>query len=397
MEGIRVVHVITRIDKGGSAENTLLTAGGLRGMNYDVSVIKGPSHESNMTLLEREAAGKSLSALEAAGVSILTDPDLVRSISPVQDVRSLLRMTSLFQRIRPQIVHTHTSKAGVLGRFAAALARVPIVVHTPHGHVFHGYFAGPETKFFVILERLAARLTDRIIMLTDGERKDHLRFRVGPEEKFITIHSGVGLAPFTPGRIDSVSARKDLGIPPSCPVVGAVGRLTRIKGHRYLLEAANLVLKEKPETRFVILGSGELEDDLKELALALGIENNVIFPGWRPDVAAVLAAFDVFAFPSLNEGMGKAVVEAMSMGLPVVASRIGGIPDLVEEGLNGVLVPAADPRALATSILDMLGDPEKRNCMGQRGKTKASSFGTDSMIEKVDRLYRDLLIAKGIA
>lgn len=395
MEGIRVVHVITRIDKGGSAENTLLTTGGLCRRNYEVTLLKGPSHESNMSWPELEAAGKSLSRLEEAGVSILTDSDLVRKISPVQDMRSLLRMTSLFQRIRPQIVHTHTSKAGILGRFAAALARVPVVVHTPHGHVFHGYFAGPETKLFIILERLAARSTDRIIMLTDGEKKDHLRFRIAPEKKFITIHSGVDLAPFTPDRIDSVSAREDLGIPLSCPVVGTVGRLTEVKGHRYLLEAASLILKEKPDTWFVILGSGELKSDLKHLAASLGIDGRVIFSGWRSDVAPVLSAFDLFAFPSLNEGMGKALVEAMAMGLPVIASRTGGIPDLVKDGRNGLLIPPADSRALASSILDLLSDHEKRNRMGKRGKTKASFFGTDSMIDKIDLLYKDLLLAKG--
>jgi len=291
-------------------------------------------------------------------------------------------------------VHTHTSKAGLLGRLAAFLCRVPVIIHTPHGHVFWGYFASWKTSLFILLERVFACLTDQIIALTNQEKKDHIDVRIGREDQFRTIHSGVELKKFSESGIDPRSVRESLGIPHDCLVVGTVGRLIPIKGSNFLIEAAGEVIKEKPGTIFVFLGEGELQKQMEERASQLGIREQVKLLGWRPDVASIMSTFDVFAFPSLNEGMGKALVEAMAMGKPVVASHVSGIRDLVVNGENGFLVPPAQPELLAKRITYLLENPQIRQAFGAAGRKIAGGYSADSMVEEIDRLYQSLLIDK---
>jgi glycosyltransferase involved in cell wall biosynthesis len=391
MKKTRVIHVITRFDKGGSAENTYLTAAGLDPEAYDVQLVTGPSRESGMGPQELVSVEENIERLRAQGVKILTLAQLVRPVSPVKDLKAFLALRSLFRRERPAIVHTHTSKAGILGRWAAWLAGVPVIVHTPHGHVFWGYFGPAKTRLFILLERLTALITDRLVMLTDQERRDHLRFRVAPEEQFTTIHSGVDLRRFAASAGERDGVRKSLGIPEGAFVVGAVGRLTTIKGPRVLLDAARQVIDRYPETVFVYLGAGELLEELQEQAAALEIEANVRFVGWQPDVASIMSTFDLFAFPSINEGMGKALVEAMAAGKPVVASNIGGIRDLVIHGKNGFLVPAGDSAGLASKIIFLMENPSTASEMGKRGRDLALEFSSRAMVEKIDALYRGFM------
>jgi len=390
MSKTRVIHVITRFDKGGSAENTYLTAVGLDREAYEVQLVIGPSDESGMGPRERACVEENLDRLRARGVKILTLADLVRRVSPVNDLKALFALWRLFRKERPRIVHTHTSKAGILGRWAAWFAGVPVIVHTPHGHVFWGYFGPAITRFFILLEKLSALVTDRLVMLTDQERRDHLRAGVAPEQMFITIHSGVDLGRFATAQGERERARASLGIPLEAFAVGTVGRLTAIKGPRVLIDAARAVINRHPETVFVFLGAGELLEELQGQAAALGIGANVRFAGWQPDVAGIMSAFDCFAFPSINEGMGKALVEAMALGKPVVASRIGGIIDLVNDGVNGFLVPPADPQALAERILFLMESPETGRRMAAKAAETAAAYGSAAMVLKLETLYADL-------
>jgi glycosyltransferase involved in cell wall biosynthesis len=395
MRKTRVIHVITRFDKGGSAENTFLTAAGLDRETYEVMLVTGSSRESGMGPQEQASVEKNLARLRAQGVKILTLTELVRRVSPLNDMKAFFALRGLFRRERPAIVHTHTSKAGILGRWAAWLAGVPVIVHTPHGHVFWGYFGAAKTRLFILLERLSALITDRLIMLTDQERRDHMRFRIATEETFTTIHSGVDLEQFaaSPGERDRV--RESLGIPDGAFVVGAVGRLTAVKGHRVLLDAAKEVIARRGEAVFVFLGAGELLEDLKRQAAQLGIAGSVRFAGWQPGAARIMGAFDLFAFPSLNEGMGKALVEAMVLEKPVVASRIGGITDLVDDGISGFLVPPGDAQALADRILHILESPETGHRMAKRASETAAAYGSAAMVRKIENLYSDLLSRRG--
>ncbi len=384
---IRVLHIITRFDKGGSAENTYLTLIGLSRAGYDLVLVTGPSDDSQSGEREREAVRTNLERAERAGIRIVRIRGLVRNMKLGGDLSAFLELLRVVRVEKPRIVHTHTSKAGILGRWAAWLCRVPVIVHTPHGHVFWGYFGPLETKLYVTLEKITARITDRIIALTGQERDDHLRFRVAPPEKFVTIHSGVDLSRFDAALYDRSKIRIELDIPPGDLVVGTAGRLTPVKGHVHLIAAAAKILAVHPDTTFVLLGDGELKGRLIEQAEALGLAGKVRFPGWRPDVAAVMSAFDVFALPSLNEGMGRVLVEAMALSRPVVASRTGGITDLVEDGRNGLLVPPGDAGALADAILRLLGDAALRAAMGGEGRRRAEIYSTERMVEKIEELY----------
>jgi len=390
MSKTRVIHVITRFDKGGSAENTYLTAAGLDREAYEVQLVIGPSDESGMGPRERACVEENLARLRARGVKILTLADLVRRVSPVNDLKALFALWKLFRKERPRIVHTHTSKAGILGRWAAWFAGVPVIVHTPHGHVFWGYFGPAKTRLFILLEKLSALVTDRLVMLTDQERLDHLRAGVAPEQMFITIHSGVDLGRFATAQGERERVRASLGIPLGAFAVGTVGRLTAIKGPRVLIDAARAVINRHPETVFVFLGAGELLEELQGQAAALGIGANVRFAGWQPDVAGIMSAFDCFAFPSINEGMGKALVEAMALEKPVVASRIGGIIDLVSDGASGFLVPPADPQAMAERILFLMENPETGRRMAAKAAETAAAYSSTAMVRKLEALYADL-------
>jgi glycosyltransferase involved in cell wall biosynthesis len=392
MARTRVIHIITRFDKGGSAENTFLTVKGLDKETYDVTLIKGSTVESLMGEEERSAVDRNLTEAENAGIKIITIESLVRNVHPLRDLFSFRALICIFLKERPHIVHTHTSKAGILGRWAAWISNVPVIVHTPHGHVFRGYFNRWISLFYVLLERWTARITSKIIALTEQEKKDHLFFRIAPANKFEVIHSGVDLDKFYRLHLDPVRVKKDLGIPGHAFVVGTVGRLAPIKGHRYLIEAAKYVVQKFPETRFIFLGDGELLDEFRSLVVGLGIEDNFLFLGWRSNVAEILSIFDIFVFPSLNEGMGKAVVEAMSLGKPIIASSVGGLKDLISDGRNGILIPQADSTILSIEIAALLSDPTKRERIAREGKRMSQQYNSEIMVEKIEQLYKSLMV-----
>ncbi len=391
MRKVKLIHIITRFDQGGSAENTFLTVRGLDKNRYDLTLVRGLSLESNMNGAEQKVVEERLVEASRCGIRVVTVPDLVRRVDPFLDLKAFVSLVRIIRRERPMIVHTHTSKAGLLGRLAAFLCRVPVIIHTPHGHVFWGYFTSWKTRFFILLERVFALMTDRIITLTEQEKKDHLDVRIGRLEQFRTIHSGVELKKFSRPGIDTRAAREVMGIQPDALVVGTVGRLIPIKGSNFLIEAAHEVIREKPETVFVFLGEGELQREMEDRASQLGIRDRIMFLGWRPDVASIMSTYDVFAFPSLNEGMGKALVEAMAMGKPVVASNVSGIRDLVVNGKNGFLVPPAQPELLAKKILYLLENPPVRQAFGKAGRKIAEMYTADSMVEEIDQLYSALL------
>ncbi len=388
MARIKVIHIITRFDKGGSAENTFLTVKGLDKNTYDILLIIGASLESAMEEEERKAALYNLSDAEFSGVRIVTIENLVRNVHPLNDLCTFWTLISIFRKERPHIVHTHTSKAGILGRWAAWLSNVPVIIHTPHGHVFWGYFNKPVSFFYALLEKWTARITDKIITLTVQEKKEHIRLGIAPDEKFEVIFSGADLEPFLNIIVDATELKKKLGIPNRALIIGSSGRLTAIKGYGYLIRAAKKIVSKQPDVHFIFLGDGELLNDLMITAKALGLEHHVHFLGWRKNVAKFMSLFDAFVLPSLNEGMGKVLVEAMALGKPIIASHVGGIIDLVTHTHNGILVPPADSDALEKGIQFLLDHPEERVRMGNEGRIKAKAYDADSMVRMIDHLYR---------
>lgn len=394
---LKIVHVLTRLDKGGSAEDTMVLVLGLADAGRDLVLIKGLSAESTMSPEEQRAVDEWLGTAAAKGVRVIELPSLVRRISPGQDLIAFWQLFQFFRRERPQIVHTHTSKAGIVGRLAAFLAGVKIIVHTPHGHVFHGYFSPAVTRIFIIIEQLFAFLTDRIIAVSDRELEEHLAVRVGNRNKIVSIPSAVDLARFIDHHVDIAEQKRTYGIPADHKVVGAIGRLQPIKGHKYLIEAAALVIALFPKTVFVLTGDGELRDELKKQAQDLGIHKNIIFIAWTSRVAEVLHTFDIFAFPSLNEGLGKVLVEAMAVQKPVVASAVGGILDLVVDGVNGILVPPKDSAQLAKGIIRLLSDKDLAARMGRNGRQHVyPAYDVRVRIKRVAGLYQELLQHKNM-
>jgi glycosyltransferase involved in cell wall biosynthesis len=386
----KILHIITRLDMGGSAQNTLQTCHHLA-HKYETILVHGLSAESKMSDEERLALENRIQQARQNGVRFICLPALVRRLSPVNDLKTIWALWKLFIRESPRIVHTHTSKAGILGRLAAWMAFVPHIVHTPHGHVFHGHFGRLFSKLFLYIERFFALFADRIIALTDGEKEDYIHLSVGKPEKLLTIHSGVDIEKFAGPGMDGAAKRKLLGLEPDAPVVGFVGWLEEIKGPMHLLQAMKIIWAAYPAATLVYVGKGSLETDLLAEASHLNLNGRVKFLGWREDVHEIMPLFDILVLPSLNEGMGRVIVEAMAAGKPVVASQVGGIPDLVSHGENGILVPPANPLALADAIKKLLDDPQMANLMGQIGRETCRSFSLDGMINKIDRLYAGLL------
>jgi glycosyltransferase involved in cell wall biosynthesis len=387
----KIFHIITRLDRGGSAENTLLTCLGLA-EKYELVLVHGLSLESHMTELEKQSVDSRIKEAMERGVNVIPAPSLVRRISPFRDLQALFYLWRLMIREKPDLVHTHTSKAGILGRWAAWLARMPIVVHTAHGHVFYGHFGPLASRFFVLLERFISLITDRMIALTVGERNDYIRSSVSRPERIVTIHSGVKIDDYMSAWVNIEEKKKSLGISSRGLVVGTVGWLLPIKGPMHLLNAMESVWQDYPEATLVFVGKGDMEEELRAKALQMGSSGRVKFLGWRDDIPEIMKILDVFVLPSLNEGMGRVLVEAMAAGRPVVASRVGGIPDLVKHGENGFLVEPGDENGVSAAIKKLLADKIMRDQMGEKGRIMAQAFSVENMVDKIDSLYASLFV-----
>jgi len=378
----RVLHIITRLDVGGSAENTVLSATRLPAAEFACSLISG--------LTEDPAPGMA-QAIQVARIPWFELPCLRREVHLGLDAQALLQLTARIRRLRPGIVHTHSSKAGFLGRVAARLAGVQHMVHTPHGHVFDGYFSPRRTRAFIALERWAARFTERIVTLTDAEAAQHLAVGIGRPEQFVTIPSGVELGDVGAAAGEGRRVRAELGLPPAAPLIGTISRLVPIKGLQHLIAAMPEILRRCPEAHLLVAGDGEQRAALEAMTRESGLEARVRFLGYRRDVAAIAAALDVFVLPSINEGQGRVLVQAMALGKPIVASRVGGVPELLADGDAGWLVPPADPTSLAHAIGTLLQDPRHVAKLGDAARARAPRYSTETMLASLARLYREVL------
>ena len=385
------MHIITRLDMGGSAQNTLDTCLRLDPARFAVTLLHGLSEESQMTDVEVAEVRAGIDRARARGVKTVPVSALVRRIHLLKDLRAMLAILQVIRRVKPHIVHTHTSKAGLLGRMAAWLAGIPNIVHTPHGHVFYGHFGRAGSRLFLVLEKLAARITHRLIALTEPERADYEQLRVAPSSKLVTVHSGVHLDRFK----SSLPLKDKRDVLPELPadafVIGYVGWLIPVKGVMTLLEAMTVAARQCAQAHMVLVGKGCLEKEMRAYARRTGIEDRIIFAGWRHDVERLMACFDLFVLPSLNEGMGRVLVEAMAAGRPIVASNTGGIPQLVTNGENGILVPPGNCRELADGILQLIRNPRQAQRMGQMGQRLSQGYSVESMVDKIEKIYDDVL------
>jgi glycosyltransferase involved in cell wall biosynthesis len=385
----KVVHIITRLDRGGSAQNTMLTALGHDRSHFEPVVITGEAGSWDAQG-GHTATLDNLRLLEKARIRYHTVASLVRHISPSSDLAALWNLVLLLREERPHVVHTHTSKAGVLGRLAAWIMGIPVIVHTPHGHVFYGHFSAVPSWVFLQLERALAWKTDRLIGLTPAEKREHLERGVGQANRFAVVPSGIDLDRFRKARASGKVIPDWFECPSHARIIGSVGWLTDIKGHRFLIDAVALLRQTYHNLHLVIIGTGDQHDALLRRAAQVGVSYAIRLLGHREDIEICLAGLDCFVLPSLNEGMGRALIEAMASGLPVVASRVGGIPSLIEDGKNGLLVPAGDSSALASALRRILDDPTWSNELGTHAKYSIGiRYGIPAMVQAIESTYRE--------
>ena len=381
MKRVRVAHVITRLCQGGAQENTFHTVRLANPDRFEADLISGFTEGSE---------GSIEHLVQKAGVEIVREPALVRQVSPHRDLLALRRLTRLFRERRYDIVHTHTSKAGFIGRLAAERAGVPIRVHTPHGHIFQGYFLTPVTKMFILLERYAARKTHRLIALTERGIAEHLRRGIGCREQWTAVFSGIDLSPYDEAIRRRDETRRKLGVAPDDLLVGGVGRLEPVKGFPYFVGVARKVIEAVPQARFILAGSGSQFGHIRELARPIADRFQLL--GLREDVPDLMAAMDVFVLPSLNEGMGRVLLECGAAGTPAVATAVGGVPDVLDDGETGVLVRPGHEEALVRAVVDLAADPERRQTLGANARAKVvPAYGIERMVERVEALYEELI------
>ena len=322
-------------------------------------------------------------------------PELVRDPHPVKDLVALCKLAALIRRGQYQIVHTHTAKAGFLGRLAAAMVGTPIIVHTVHGVTFHDHLPRVQRAFYLLLERIAARFTHQFVTVGEDVRNIYLREGIGESAAYETIYSGMPLDEYLEaGRMSEAAAaalRAEFGFMPQHQVVAMAARLEARKGHIYLFKAVRRLQPKYPDLRLLVLGDGSLRQQLEWQAKALGIEDIVSFAGHRPDLARVLAVVDVSVLTSLWEGLPRVLVQSAAAGKPVVTFDVEGAWEVVRDGHNGFVVPTRDVDAFVARLESLLADRARARALGEAGRERVSQQWTvETMLDRLDRLYQRL-------
>jgi len=379
----KVLHVITRLIVGGAQENTLLTAIGQRRRGMEVTLLAGPDPGPEGDL--HDAARKG-------GVALHILPRLVRPIRPLSDLIALFQLYRFMKRGGYDVVHTHSSKAGILGRIAARIAGVETVVHTLHGLAFHPYQAAWKNALYIRLKRIAAPLSDFIIAVSQKTIDGALAAGIGKPDQYVKIFSGMELEPFLEvgSRMTVAEARRRLSIPEQAPVVGKIGRLFPLKGHDAFLQAAARIAAQEPECRFLFVGDGILRRELEEEARKLGILDRTLFAGLVPpeEVARYIQAMDVVVHSSLREGIARVIPQAGAVGKPVVTYELDGAPEVVREGHSGFLVTPGDIEGIARRTVELLRNPSLREDMGARGRAFAAEhYPVVRMVDAINAVY----------
>lgn len=378
---IKIAQVITRLDWGGSPDIVRIICHYLNPKFYDITLVTGPTKYPSV---------KTKKFLKEFNNKVVVISQLKRNINPINDLSALIRLYILFCREKFDIVHTHTAKAGVLGRIAARIARVSTTIHMPHGHNFYGYFGPLLSKLVITTERFLAHFTDRIIALTELEKRDLIEFKVTNDERISLIYQGLELDRFTQANINNIKIRESFNIRPEEYVVGMIGRLEPIKGPEYFIEAAREISKEFAQLKFILVGEGSLRKNLEARIKNLGLEDRFIFTGWREDIPEILSILDILVLPSLNEALGMVLIEAQAMGVPVVATKTGGIPEVIKDNQTGILIPAGDFKSLTLAIRHLLTDKQKRLNMAETAKSWVRDrFKARDMVEKISQLYQE--------
>lgn len=393
--GLNVLRVMARLNTGGPSRHVVLLDAGLRARGHRTLLVHG-------AVSATEASMEPLA--DAHGIPRVRLPYLGRSLRLFDDLRAVIHVTRLLFRERPDIVHTHTSKAGMVGRSAAwaynlfaftrrGRGRRCVVIHTFHGHVFDGYFSPLVTRGVLTIERALARVSDRIVTISPRQRADIVsRYRIAPDARVATIPLGLDLKTLLALTAAGSGLRDELQIPRDAVVVGFVGRLVPIKDPHTLVRAFARARERCPNLYLLLAGDGQLRASTLVVADTCGVRDHVRSIGWwNGPLERLYETIDVCALSSINEGTPVALIEAMAAGRPVVATMVGGVPDVVTDGVDGLLVPPRDLERLAGALVALCADASRRGVLGQAGRAKvATRYAAPRLVDDVERLYQEL-------
>ena len=382
---MRIVHVITRLIVGGAQENTLLSCEGQHARGHDVTLITGPSLGPEGSLMERAKAG---------GYRVVEVDEMRRSILPVKDFRTYHRLLGHLRELKPHVVHTHSSKAGILGRWAADRAKTAAVVHTIHGLAFTASTSRMVNTAYKALERQTAPITTKIVCVADAMREQSLAANIGTRDQYVTVYSGMETAAFLDPPRPRQEVRTELGLREDDLAVGTIARLFHLKGHDDLLEVAPSLCARHPRLKFLWVGDGLLRPAFEQRIAAMGLKERFVLTGLVPParIPELANAMDVLVHPSRREGLARALPQGSLAGKPVVAYDVDGNREGVIDGETGMVIRPFDRDALARAVDLLLADEALRQSMGAAGRAFAlGRFDAKVMVDALERLYVELV------
>jgi glycosyltransferase involved in cell wall biosynthesis len=388
MKKIKVINPITRLIVGGAQETVIETCAFINQERFAPQIIAGP---------QTGPEGELITEVQKKGIPLTIIPEIVREVNPVKDLIATFKLVNIFRREQPHIVHTHSSKTGIIGRWAARIARVPVIVHTVHGWAHHPYQKAPIRAMYIFLEKITVPFTDRLIAVSTLNVEKGLKDHVGSRDKYVVIHSCINIEQFSRTATDSALLKKSLGLDCRGPVVGTVSRLSQQKNPLDFVKMAALVKKQIPEAKFLFIGDGPLRDKTEALIRELHLEKDLVLAGLRRDVPDLLRCMDIFTLTSLWEGLPRVIPQAMVARLPVVVNNIDGNAEIIQDGSNGFLIPPGDAVCMADRVVQLLKDQELKRKIAEKGhETALQEFSLQDMVRKIAALYDDLLSIKGM-
>jgi glycosyltransferase involved in cell wall biosynthesis len=380
---MRITHIITRLIIGGAQENTLLSCEGQHDRGHDVTLITGPAIGPEGSLMERA---------QRHGYRVIVVDEMLRSILPLKDFRTYRRITKLLEELKPDVVHTHSSKAGIIGRWAADRAKVPAIVHTIHGLAFTASTSRMANAVYRTLEKQTAPLTTRIVCVADAMAEQSLRAGIGRPEQYVTVYSGMETQPFLHPPVPRDEMRRKLGLGDDHVAVGTIARLFHLKGHEDLLDLAPELCRKHPNLRFLWVGDGLLRETFERRIAEMNLQDRFILTGLAPptEIPQLTGAMDILMHPSRREGLARAIVQGQLAGAPAIAYDIDGNREGLIDGQTGYVLPPFDTRALAARVSQLVENQDQRRQMGAAGREFAlGRFDAKVMADALERVYAD--------
>ncbi len=376
----KVVHIITKLENGGAQRNTLYTVEHLDRKGYEPILIFGPGGG-----LDRDAEA-------LPDVRIIKIPLLIRKINLFKDCIALLWLIIVLKFAKVQIVHTHSSKAGILGRWAAYFARVPVIIHTFHGFGFHDYQSPIVKWLYIILERVTAKKTHALIAVSKENVTKGLHYNIGIPNQYTVIHSGIKFDDFCNADVDIQAKKKELGINTDSHLIGMVACFKPQKAPLDFIRMAAIVARELPEVQFLLVGDGELRHDIEEKIKELQLKDKVILAGWRDDIAEIMRILDIFVLTSLWEGLPRVIPEALLSGVCVIATDVDGTREIITDGANGILFAPGDVEDLSEKVVRLIKDEQFREkILKQSRESVDKNYNIDIMVKEIEDLYQECI------